>query len=424
MKQNYQIFTLENGLRLIIVPDNSKGVLTSMVLFGVGSRYESDQIAGISHVLEHMFYKGSKKRPNSTLISEFIEDIGGEHNAFTSKEYTGYYTKVASKYLEKSLDFLSDLLINPLFDAKELEQEKFVIIQELKMYEDLPMEVASSKFEQALLGDNGLGRDVIGFEKSILSLQRDDLVKYKESHYTASNGVVVLAGNIGELSVEEVKKLVAKYFLFPTGIQSRYPEINLNTKKALEIVEKKTEQSNLLIGFRGADFNNDDKYALKLLSMILGGSMSSRMFVEIREKRGLAYAVRTSSSSYQDTGVIETYAGVTHERVLEATKAILTEYRRVFDDLVESEVGRAKEIIYGRMLISAEDTTEIANHFALQTLLGKKILTLDEISKLYEKVTLSDIISTGKKYLTDQNLALGFVGQNVTKEEIEKILKF
>ena len=421
---NYTLTTLPNGLRLILVPDHSKGVVTTLAVFGVGSRYEDENEAGISHVLEHMFFKGTKNRPTSSLIAEFIEDIGGEHNAFTSKEYTGFYAKVASKHLAKSLDFVSDLLINPLFEEDDLSAEKPVILQELKMYEDLPMEVAGSKFELALLGDNSLGRDTIGTENSIAALTRADLIKYQKAHYTAANGVVVLAGNFGSFDDEEVKELVAKYFTFPAGQISNYPQITLNSQKALNVADKKTEQSNLFIGFRGAGFNNDDKYALKLLSIILGGSMSSRMFIEIREKLGLAYAVRTSSSSYQDVGVIETFAGVPHERVSEAIEAILHEYRRVFADLSRTEVERAKEIIYGRMLINAEDTSEVANHFALQAILGSKILTLEEIAKIYEKITLADIIKTGQKYLTDTNLALGFAGQNLTYEQAKKILKF
>jgi predicted Zn-dependent peptidase len=422
--EKYTKFTLDNGLRLVIIPDSSREVVTTMAVFGVGSRYEEDRIAGISHVLEHMLYKGTTQRPTSTLISEFIEDIGGEHNAFTSKEYTGYYAKVASKYLERSIDFVSDLVLNPLFPEEEFEQEKQVILQELKMYEDLPMEVASSKFEEALLGSNNLGRDVIGYEKSIVSLTREDLVNYHHDNYTAANGIVVLAGNIGDITLDEAKALVQRYFTLPEGEETLCPDTNLNTSKAIKLVEKQTEQSNVIIGFRGAGYNNKDKYALKLLAMILGGSMSSRMFTEIREKKGLAYAVRTSSSSYQDIGVIETYAGVPHERVSEAIEAILREYHRVFEDLTEAEVRRAKEIVYGRMLISEEDTSEVATHFALQSVMGKEILSVKEISIILEKITRDDIINIGRKYLIESNLALGFVGQNFSKEKAEEILRF
>ncbi len=298
------------------------------------------------------------------------------------------------------------------------------MLQELKMYEDMPMEVASSKFEEALLGNNSLGRDVIGFEHSIVSLTRDNLVDYHRTHYTAANGTVVLSGNLVNLPHKKIVELVSKYFDLPTGTVSSCPAILLNARKAIKLVKKKTEQSNIIIGFRGAGYNDQDKYALKLLAMILGGSMSSRMFTEIREKKGLAYAVRTSSSSYRDTGIIETYAGVPHERVSEAIQAILREYHRVFEDLTEAEVKRAKEIIYGRMLISEEDTSEVATHFAIQSIMGREILTIKDIAEILEKISLGDIIRVGKKYLVDSNLALGFVGPNFDEITAKTILNF
>jgi predicted Zn-dependent peptidase len=202
--------TQKNGLRVILVPDNSKNVVTTMVIVGTGSRYESEEFAGISHVLEHMFYKGTKKRPSSAAISTFIEEIGGEFNAFTSKEYTGFYTKVAAKHLPKSIDFLSDLLINPLFDQKELEKEKQVILQEYDMYQDLPMEIASSRFEEALFGKNSLGRDVIGYRDSIKKISRQDLFDYKEQHYQLGNIIVVVAGNIDSIAQSELFQRLKK----------------------------------------------------------------------------------------------------------------------------------------------------------------------------------------------------------------------
>jgi predicted Zn-dependent peptidase len=414
---------LKNNIRLILVPDSAKQVVTSMILFGVGSRYEEEKYAGISHVLEHMFYKGSQKRPTALDVSEFIENIGGEHNAFTSKEYTGYYTKVAYKHIEKAIDFLSDLVSNPLFPAEELEREKNVILQEVDMYEDLPMEVAASNLEKALFGDNALGRDVIGTKKSIQDVTREDLVNYRGKFYTGSNTVIVLAGNFNKMSEKEIVALVEKSFDVKEGDKSKFPAVKLTLKKASSVIEKPTEQSHLLVGFRGVSYEDTDRHKLRVLALILGGSMSSRMFTEIREKRGLAYSVHTSSSNYQDTGVLDTYAGVPHARVHEAIAAIINEYARVKLDVTENELMRAKEIIFGRMLIGSEDSSELASMYAMNELLMGKIMTIKQITEIYEKITIEDVMQVAKKYLIDERMALSFVGPKIDKEMLNKVFK-
>lgn len=416
-EQDYKKIILKNGIRLILIPDKTKEVITSLVLFNVGSRYESEDEAGISHVLEHMFYKGSKKMPNALSVSKFIENIGGEHNAFTSKEFTGYYTKVASTYFFKSLDFLSDLITNPLFDGKELEKEKQVIIQEYDMYEDLPAEVASSRFELALFGKNSLGREVIGYKDSILKVSRDKLLDFRQKHYTGENTVIVLAGNFSGYSEKEmIDKLEESFGELSKGIKIRYPEIIFPEKgKTLEI-SKDTEQSHLMIGFRGANSKSLDRYRLKMLSLILGGAMSSRMFIEVREKRGLAYAIRTSSSSYLDTGMIDTYAGVPHSKVEEAKEAITGEFRKIRDKgITNEELERAKRIIFGRILISQEDTNEIASRYGLSELLSDRIITTKELIGLYNKMTENDINSIAKKYLKDAELTVCLVSKIAKK---------
>jgi predicted Zn-dependent peptidase len=392
------------------VPSKAKDVVTTMILFGTGSRYESEEKAGISHILEHMFFKGSKKRPTAIELAEFIESLGGENNAFTSKEYTGYFAKVASKYLDKAIEYLSDLLSEPLFLAEELEREKGVILQELDMYEDQPMEVVNSKFDLALLGKNSLGRDVIGYKDSILSVNHDDLFEYKDRQYTASNTVLVIAGNFGELSLEDLLQQIEKSFIFPEKTADKYQPIQINSGKNRTIFHKDIEQSHLILGFPGASYENTDRHALKMLSLILGGSMSSRMFVQIREKRGLAYAVRTSSGSYLDAGTIETYAGVPHARVDETIEAITNEYKKIKEDLSLDEVKRAKQIIYGRMLISLEDTSEIANSFAMPELLTGKIVTPAEALAIYEKIEREDLIRVAQKYLDLDKLSMAYVG--------------
>ncbi len=423
MISKFQRYVLDNGLKLILVPDNSKQVVTTMVVFGVGSRYETEGEAGISHILEHMFYKGTKNRPSAFKISEFIDEIGGEHNAFTSKEYTGYYTKVAHTYLDKSLDFLSDLLINPLFDKFELEKEKNVILQEYDMYEDLPMEVVTSRFDKALFGKSSLGRDVIGYKETIKKTSQDDLFKYKEQYYVGQNCVVVVVGNFGNISNEKIVDLVREKFKIKKGSHSKYSATNFQESKRVIEEKRQTEQSHLVIGFRGAAYFDIDRYKLRILSVLLGGSMSSRLFMEIREKRGLAYSIRTSSSNYLDAGVFETYAGVPHSKVLEATEAIINEYKRIKKDIALQELNVAKKIISGRMLISFEDTNEIASHFALSEILFGKILTPSELISMYQQITIEELLDVANRYFIDETLTFSFVGKDLIKSKLSNILK-
>jgi predicted Zn-dependent peptidase len=419
MNSNYIKHTQSDGLRIILVPDSSKDVVTTMVLIGTGSRYEREEIAGISHILEHMFYKGTKKRPSPAEISGFIEGIGGEFNAFTSKEYTGFYTKVAQKHLAKSIDFLSDLLISPLFQENDLEKEKQVILQEYDMYEDLPMEVASSKFEEALFGKNSLGRDVIGYRDSISGVGRESLVKYWKDHYRSSNTVLVIAGNISSLSETQLFSLIEDSFRFPKGDEQIYQKIALPSEKQLKLITKKTEQTHIVLGFRGVSYNSQERFGLRLLAMILGGSMSSRMFSEIREKRGLAYAVRTTAGNYLDTGMVDTYAGVPHEKAEEAIRAILEEYGKISKGVTPGEFSRAKEIIYGRMLISFEDTNQLANHYALNELLLSKVITPPELAAEYQKIKPGDILEIHKRYFKENGMALSVVGPLIKESDLK-----
>ncbi len=404
------------------MPNNATGVITVLVIFGVGSRNEADHQAGISHVLEHMHYKGTKKLPTPIDVAEFIENVGGEHNAFTGKEYTGYYAKIVPKHLETALEFLKEIVVNPLFDRDSLEREKGVIVEEINMYEDLPMEIVDSRFEEVIFGSNALGRDVIGRKEAVLAVQRDDLINYREKYYTAPNTVVVMAGNFGGKSEEEMVRLAEENFVLPHKKIDALPAVTINNKKASIVINRSTEQSHLVVGFRGAEYRNAERYILKLLAVILGGSMSSRMFTEIREKRGLAYAVRTSSSSYVESGGFDTQAGVPHEKVKETIQAILDEYRKALDSgVTEAELNRAKEIANGRMLVSFEDSLEVAEYYAISEILSAKVVTIPELMKIYEKISRDDILSVARKYLTDERMGLAYIGPSLTKGQLEDI---
>lgn len=419
----YNKYTLSNGLRVIIVPNDSKQVVTTLAMFGVGSRYEDESEAGISHILEHMFFKGTKKFPNSLLVSEYMEEIGGEYNAFTSKEYTGYYTKTASKYLENSIDFISEILVNSLFDATELDKEKGVILQELDMYEDMPMEVVGNRFERALFCNNSLGRDIIGYKNSIQATTSEGLIDYKNRFYTSNNCTIVIVGNVGAFSDSDILKLLENKFLFVPGTLPSYESVLSCDKPALSLTNKKTEQSHLVVGFPGVSFDSEDKFKLKMLSVILGGIASSRMFTEIREKRGLAYSVRSSTSNYGDTGSLETYAGVPHSKVAEVIESILFEYDRIKSDLKDGEIRKAKEVLYGRILIGFDDTNELANNFALNETMSGKILTPDELIAKYQALQLSEIVDVANRFIDKNKVVLSFIGRDLTDQDAKLLIK-
>ena len=424
MYNQYRKFILKNGLRVVLVPSPTSAVVTATIIFRVGSRYEQDSEAGISHVLEHMHYKGTKKRPNAVDIAEFIESIGGEHNAFTAKEYTGYYAKVPAPHLEDALDFLGDILQDSRFDSKELEKEKVVVLHEFDMYEDIPLEVASNQFEKCLFGDNSLGREIIGTKKSILSITPKDLFSFKDKFYTAPNAVLVVAGNVGEKSDRELIKMFERYFDLPDREPNIPSEIILNKEKCLKVYRRKAEQSHIIIGFHGPKFSDPDHFGMKMLALILGGSMSSRMFVEIREKKNLAYAIRSSVTNYIEAGFIDTHAGVGHEMVYETISSILAEYRKIkSSEIPEREINKAKEIIRGRLMISFEDSEEAANHYAIDELMSGEILTQQKLDEIYSSISAKDLYALSHKYLDDDKMSLAYVGPTAKTEEISKIFK-
>lgn len=418
----YKQIKLKNNLRLILVPKTSTEVVTAMIMFRVGSRQETDDIAGISHFLEHMHFKGTVKRPTAMKLAEFIESTGGEHNAFTSKEYTGYYAKITPKHIPEAFDFLSDLLLGAIFDETELNREKGVIIQEINMYQDLPMEMVGVNFEEAIFGKNALGRDVIGFKKSVNVVDRKSMISYRDKYYKASNAVLVLAGNFGKLSEKEIGKLAEEYFTFSDGAVPKTKPIKIVRRKEMSIIQKKTEQSHLIIGFETISFNHPDFFALELLAIILGGSMSSRMFEEIREKRGLAYSVKTHTSNFYEGGVLFTQAGVEHGKVYETIEAMMQEYSKIKNEPVPTaELAKAKEIIAGKTLIKFEDSGELAHHYAGEALMAKKMLTPKGLVAIYQKISANDILKVTKKYFVAGKMTLSFIGEHLDKNKVKKI---
>lgn len=421
----YQRTVLSNGLRVLTIPMPSFQSVTAMVMVGAGSRYETRRNNGISHFLEHMAFKGTKKRPSALDISNLIDGIGGEFNAFTGKETTGYYIKSAVNHAELCLDVLSDMLQNSLLDEKEIEKEKGVILEEINLYEDTPVRKIGDVFERLVYGDTPMGWDIAGEKEVIRSVKRKDFTSYMDNLYSADNITVVLAGGIvSKKAFELVQKYFGKMRKFDT---LRYNKVVENQKEpALLIRQKKTEQVHIALGVRTVPIGHRDRYALSVLSAILGGGMSSRLFHEVREKRGLAYYVRSSSDHYQDCGNLVSTAGVDPKRVEEAISVILDEYDKISDpkfQISEKELNKAKEYLKGHLVLELEDSRSVASFYAQQELLEKKIDNPEEVIGKINKVSADEVQRVAQKYFTNQRLNLAIIGDFPEGERFRRLLK-
>lgn len=419
----YRKSILPNGLRILTVPMRNTQTATVVVLTGIGSRYETEKEAGISHFLEHMFFKGTQKRPTFHDISAELDAIGGEFNAFTAKDKTGYYAKVDSKHASVALDVIADIFLNSKLDAAEIEKEKGTIIQEINMYEDTPRAQVGDVFESLLFQKSSLGREVIGSKKTVRNFKRDDFIKYKEKLYVSENTVVCVAGNFNENRIfDSIKKL---FSVMKKRKRTGFKKVaEKQTRPQVKVKAKKTDQTHFILGCRAYHQDHKDRFALGLLSIILGGNTSSRLFVEIREKRGLAYGVHTDVEAYQDCGYLATQSGVDHEKLAETLKIILGEYKKIATNKVsDQELKKAKDYIKGKSVMSFESSDEVAMFHIDQEVRKGEIMTLPEIFTKIDKVTADDILKVARDIFVDKKLNLAIIGPHESDRILGKIVK-
>lgn len=422
---NYKLDKLSNGLRLITVPIPSMESATITIWIGVGSRYETDKVSGISHFLEHMVFKGSKKRPTAKEIAEAVDSIGGEFNASTGKEWTNFYIKAGKSNIETAFDVLSDMVLNPILREDDLEREKGVIVEEIGMYEDTPMWKISDLFENLIFKGNDLGRDIIGIRKTVKALTTSDFEKYRNTHYGGNNIVITVAGGITQ---KESLKLTKKYFsgLKKTKKQSINKFVAKQKSPKILLSSQQKEQAHFILGFLGGKRGEEQRYAETILSTILGSGMSSRLFTEIREKRGLAYSVKASNERFLDTGYMDVYAGVDPKKADEAIKVILDQVYGVTNGkhkITEKELIKAKEYIKGHVALSLEDTKAINAFFGTRELMEESIETPDELYKKIDAVTIPDLEKAAKKFFKPENLNLAIIGPFKNKDKFVKLIK-
>lgn len=418
----YKLSKLKNGLTLITIDLPTLQSVTSLVAVDAGSRYETKRVNGISHFLEHMFFKGSKKYPTAEQIATLVDGIGAINNAATSKEYTYYWIKSASKHVELAADLLSSMLKESLIAEVEMEREKGVIVEELRMYRDNPTRFVWDLYENLQFGDQPLGWDIGGDEKTINSLKRQDFIDYMKSLYSPSNMVLVFAGKLPE----DIDKLATDYFAdLPENSHKKflmYKKIP-QSKPRVNIFHKKTDQTNLVLGVEGFDRKDSKRYAARVLSVILGEGMSSRLFIQVRERRGLAYHVSADSENYHDTGMFTVYAGLKFEKTEEGLQVILDELRKITTEKVMAEeIKKAKESIRGRLALRAESTNFLAEYHALNYILEGEVETFEEYLKKIDLVSADDIQAVAKELFRAESFNLQIIAPFENGERFEKML--
>ena len=405
----YRLATLPSGARIVTTELMDRPSTTMAVFFKVGSRYESDREAGVSHFLEHMFFKGSARYAGAKEIAEAIEGVGGVLNAATDKELTMFWARVPKTKAKLAVDVLGDMLFDPLFDPKELEKERLVVLEELRMYLDSPQEYVHSLFEQIAWPNHPLGREIGGTEASVRGLTREDLLRYLDEHYLLRNMVVTIAG---PLTQQEAIDLIQPY-LRPRG-NGTTPAFLPSTPNGLTphvlVKSKKTEQAHLCLGVHAPSYMDKDRHVIDILNCVLGEGMSSRLFLEVREKLGLAYDVHSYVNKMFDTGVLEVYAGTEPRQAARAVGAIVRQLHRLCDEPVsETELTKAREFYKGRLLLQMESTNSVATWYGGQEALTDHIEDVDQTVTQIDAVTAHDLQRCARE-LFSQALQLAVIG--------------
>ena len=413
-------YKLKNKATVIEIPLMDTKSLTTLVMYPVGSRYEPEKLSGVSHYIEHLMFKGTKKRKTSFILTREIDRLGAEYNAFTGKEYTGYYIKADAAHTKVSFDILSDMLFHSVFDRKEMEREKPVIVEELRMYKDNPIMNIDNIFEDLMFDGCPLGRDIGGTEKHVMGYKRKDVLAFRDRYYDPSNMTIVVAGAVTKKTREQLKQYFGATPKKQTA-SKRFDAACFGSKvkaKRLVIDHKQTDQAQMMIGFPGFGYGHKDIAALNVLTTILGGSMSSRLFVTIREKLGLAYTVRAGSDRFRDTGYIYVRAGLDPKNINKAIAAVKKELVKMKSKPVSKrELRDAKTHIRGALTLSLEDSSVVANWFASQHLFNTSLQTPEERLVKIEAVTEKDVQRVSKELFIDNQMRLAIIG-NVEEKDI------
>jgi predicted Zn-dependent peptidase len=414
---------LKNGIPTFILPTCGTDAVTVLVLFKVGSRYEHEEIRGASHFIEHMMFKGTEKRPKAEMISKELDGVGAEYNAYTGKDGTGYWVKVAKKHAELAVSLLHDMLTCSLFRASDMNRERKVIIEEINMYHDNPMMHIEELLEEEAFKGSTLGCEIAGSKKHMEKMHRKDVLDFLNSHYSPERMVIAVAGAVGadfKSRLERTFGRMAKHKRVSRGFENFSPESFAKHPRA-SVQYKDTQQVQIALGFPSCGYSDDRLAATRLLSVILGGSMSSRLFSAVREKRGLCYFVRTQINTYEDTGLFVVRSGLDKSRLPLAGKVIMNELRAIAKTKVSSdELRKAVDYISGKTVLELEDSAARAEWFATQQLYLERALTPEEKLAQYKNVTSSQIREVAEIIFDTKKMCVAGIGPFKNSQEVLK----
>jgi len=421
-KKNWILKKLPNGLRYMLVSRPEMTSVTTMVLVKTGSEYESKEQSGLSHFLEHMCFKGTKKRPSSMAIAKEFEILGAQNNAFTGSEYTGYYAKGVSDYACTFLEMWVDIFLNSTFPESEIQKEKGVVIEEINMYEDRPQSKVNQVLDELMFGDQPAGRDIVGTKKTVSSFTRKDIVSYHSKKYTPENTLVVVAG---KFDAKKIEKQVKETF----GVmKKKKPPVKPRTKisqklPAIKIHHKKSEQTHIILSFHAYNRFSQKRKTASLMAHILGGGMASRLFDLLREKLGVCYYVHAVSRVATDYGRFKILAGLANDKLVQTLTEIVKEVKRIKAELVShEELDRVKKSITAESKIGLETSDSYADFYGFQELLQNKIEEIDENVAKFQKITDEQIKEVANEIFTSKNANLAIVGPQTNQKELLKLL--
>jgi predicted Zn-dependent peptidase len=417
----FERHTLDNGLRVLTAPMPAAQSVSCFVMLAAGSRYETRESSGIAHFAEHMFFKGTELRPTARDIAGEVDAIGGEFNAFTGKEYTAYYVRCAAEHRDVALDVIVDMLRNSKFDAGEIDREKGVIIEEMNMYFDTPRDFVDGVYEELVYGDHPLGWDIIGRKETVQGATRDTFLDYLGHWYKPSRMVVGVGGRIGDDLVERIGDLLGDLEDAPTG--TPLPALGSVNGSRVKVHTKASDQAHICLGVRSRPIVDPDRYVLMVLSTVLGGGMSSRLFTEVRERRGLAYYVFATNHAYTDAGSLYAQAGVDIERIDDAVETVAAELRKIATEAVpEEELRRAKSFAKGRFALQIESPHGLIMFGLRREVLEGQAPEPDEVVAGIEAVTAEDVQRVARELIADDALRLAVIGPFEDADRFEQLL--
>lgn len=418
----YNKTVTDYGLRILTSHMPHTQSVSIVLYVGTGSRYETSEEAGISHFVEHMCFKGTRRRPTSQEISETIEGLGGVLNAATDRELTSYWCKVPSNHFQLALDVMADIIHEPLLDLVEVEKERRVILEELSMTYDVPSYRADLLIDEVMWPNQPLGRDVGGTRESVTNITKDMLMQYMQRQYTIPNLVVSIAGNIPH---EEAVEAVDIHFRNWTSHQPSpwFPAEDGQSAPRMSLERRKTEQAHICIAFKGLSSTHPDRYALDMLNAVLGEGMSSRLFLELREKQSLVYDVHTTTSHLKDCGTFIAYAGVDPKNTRKAIQSILGELNRIKDGVLEEELHKAREYLKGRLVLRMEDSRSVAAWMGAQEILNDQLLTVEQVLARVDAITTEDVQRVANRLLVTEKLSIAIVGPFRSDKQFRECLK-